>query len=57
VTKLADMEEVEKTCKMDLPMCFEREDWEPLRPEEDPEHDARWTCVFFPFFLSRLLPY
>jgi hypothetical protein len=57
VTKLADMEEVEKTCKMDLPMCFEREDWEPLRPEEDPEHDARWTCVFFPSFLSRLLPY
>lgn len=52
---LEEMERVEQTCELDLPMRFEREDWEPLRPGEDPEHDTRWTYVS-PFPLQSILP-
>ncbi|GAA6038785.1 hypothetical protein JCM8097_002889 [Rhodosporidiobolus ruineniae] len=40
--KNAAMEEIEKTCELVLPMCFEREDWEPPKLDEDGV-ERRWT--------------
>lgn len=31
-------------CKLDLPMCFEKNDW-----EEGAAQQRRWTCVYSPF--------
>ena len=41
----------EQACRLDLPMCFEKDDW-----EKGADQQRRWTCVPLPPFLSRLLP-
>ncbi|GAA5981571.1 hypothetical protein JCM11641_004101 [Rhodosporidiobolus odoratus] len=39
---LAEMVEIERTCEFDLPMCFQRQDWEAPKLK-DGEEERRWT--------------
>lgn len=42
-TRFENMKRRGDKCKLDLPMCFERNDW-----EEGAAQQRRWTCVYSP---------
>lgn len=49
VARLKDMATQETECKLDLPMCFEKEDW-----DEGAAEQRRFTCVVFPSLPFRM---